>query len=143
VFSLNGHAPERVTPPQAIESLTKVVGAIEGEVVFATCIDADGFVSESECFASDVQPKNLLPIDELFYLPLKLGAPRVMITSRSSGPIGQLHDCDVDFTARVIEAGKELGIEVFEHVLVEKDAFRLMTESAPQLWTARGLTPDL
>lgn len=139
MFSVNGNHSTKVTPADAIASLTKVVGAIEGEVVFATCIDADGFVSESECFASDVQPKNLLPIDELFYLPLKLGAPRVMITSRSSGPIGQLHDCDVDFTARVIEAGIELGIEVLEHVLVEKDSFRLMTASAPELWTERGL----
>lgn len=139
MFSLNGDGPTRVTPIEAIESLSKVVGAIEAEVVFSTCIDADGFVSESECFASDSQPKNLLPIDELFYLAHEMDSPKVMITSRSSGPIAELHDCDVDFTARLIEAGLDHGVEVFEHVLVEKDNFRLMTESAPELWRERGL----
>lgn len=139
MFSLNGNGHTGVSPIEAIESLTKIVGAIDREVVFATCIDADGFVSESECFASDCQPKNLLPVEELFYLACSLDAPMVMITSRSSGPIAQLHDCDVDFTARVIDTGIDLGVDVFEHVLVEKDCFRLMTESAPELWRERGL----
>lgn len=140
MLSVNDNGNPRVTPIEAIESLTKVVGAIEAEVVFVTCIGADGFVSESECFASDHQPKNLLPVDELFYLARRTDAPRVMITSRSSGPIAEVHDCDVDFTARVLDAGIDLGIGVFEHVLVERDTFRLMTESVPQLWEERGLS---
>ncbi len=140
MFSLNGNGHPRVTPIEAIESLTKIVGAIEAEVVFATCIDADGFATESECFASESQPKNLLPVDELFYLAHELDAPTVMITSRSSGSLAELHDCDVDFTARLIDAGIDHGIDVFEHVLVEKDHFRLMTESVPELWRERGLT---
>lgn len=142
MFSLNDNGHPRVTPIQAIESLTKVVGAIEAEVVFSTCIDAEGFVADSECFASDIQPKNLLPVEELFYLARAMDAPMVMITSRSSGPIAQLHECDVDFTERVLDAGMDFGIGVFEHVLVEKDSFRLMSESAPELWRERGLTPE-
>ncbi len=139
MLSLNGNGRCRVTPSDAIASLTKIVSAIESEIVFTTCIDSNGFVTESECFASDSQPKNLLPVDELFYLAHELDAPTVMITSRSSGSIAELHECDIDFTARLIDAGIDHGIGVFEHVLVEKNNFRLMTEAAPELWRERGL----
>lgn len=140
MLSGNGHSPaDRATPIDAIESLTQIVGSIDAEVVFATCIDADGYVGDSECFASNEQPKNLLPVDELFRLANKLDAPAIMITSRSSGPIDQIHACDRDFTERVLDAGQACGVAVFEHVLVEKDKFRLMTESAPELWRDRGM----
>lgn len=139
MITLNGN-DARVRPHDAIPMLMNIVGTLEEEVVFATCIDAEGFIGDSECFSSATQPKNLLPVDELFHLARRKGAPAVMITSRSSGPIEELHDCDVDFTERVLDVGCDLGIRVCEHVLVERTSFRLMTQSAPHLWKERGMT---
>lgn len=123
----------RPRPEDAIDSLVPIVGRVEGEVIFATCIDEQGFVGESECFASLEQPKTTLPMDELFYLPQEMNAAAVMFTSKSSGPITELHDCDVQFTERLIQTGRKLRILVYEHVLVEDDKFRLMSQCT-DLW---------
>lgn len=122
-------------PEDAIDNLVKIVGGVDAEIVFVTCIDEKGDVSESECFASNTQPKNAIPIDQLFYLPEQIGATAVMLTSNSSGPLEELHDCDVEFTRRVIEAGRKRGIAVWDHILVEGDQFRVMSHGT-DLWNA-------
>jgi len=122
-------------PGDAIENLVKIVGGVDAEIVFVTCIDENGAVSESECFASNTQPKNAIPIDQLYYLPEQIGATAIMLTSNSSGPLKELHDCDVEFTRRVIEAGRERGIAVWDHILVEGDQFRAMSHCT-DLWNA-------
>ncbi|MDQ4065320.1 MAG: hypothetical protein M3161_04670 [Actinomycetota bacterium] len=139
MFTLNGDDDRRGTPSDAIDALKRVAAGVDGEIVFVTCIDDEGFVTDSECFTSLTQPKNLLAVDELFHLARELGARRIMITSRSSGPIDELHDCDVAFTARILDVGQRLGIRVCEHALVEMDSVRLMTEASPHLWEERGM----
>jgi DNA repair protein RadC len=117
----------------AIDNLVKIVGGVDAEIVFVTCIDENGDVSESECFASSTQPKNAIPLDQLYHLPEQIGATAVMLTSTSSGPLKELHDCDVEFTRRVIGAGRRRGIAVWDHILVEGDQFRAMSRYAA-LW---------
>lgn len=121
------------TPEDAIDNLVRIVGGLDAEIVSVTCIDLHGKATDSECFASNTEPKNALPLDELFYLPEQMGALAVMFTSTSSGPIEELHDCDVEFTRRLIEAGRERGILVYEHILVEGDMFRIMSQCT-DLW---------
>lgn len=122
-----------LTPKDAIEHLVKIVGGVDAEIVMVTCIDDNGDVGESECFASNTQPKNAIPIEQLFYLPEQIGATAVMLTSNSSGPLSELHDCDVEFTRRVIEAGRKRAIRVWDHILVEGDQFRAMSRCT-DLW---------
>lgn len=130
---------DRVRVDDAIASLAKILRGIDGEVVLATVVDDRGFVGDSECFVSHSQPKNLLPVHELFHLASELGASGIMIASRSSGPIEHVHECDVDFTARVLDVGRHLGIRVCEHVLVDRNAISQMTRSTPYLWEERGM----
>ncbi len=120
-------------PEDAIENLVKVVGGVDAEIVLVTCIDDNGDVGESECFASNTRPKNAIPIDQLFYLPEQIGATAVMLTSNSSGPLPELHDCDVEFTRRVIKAGRKRAITVWDHILVEGGQFRAMSQCT-DLW---------
>ena len=122
-------------PEDAIDNLVKIVGGVDADIVFVTCIDENGDVSESECFASNTQPKNAIPIDQLYYLPEQIGATAVMLTSNSSGSLKDVHDCDVEFTRRVIEAGRKRGIAVWDHILVEGDQFRAMSRCT-DLWEA-------
>ncbi len=128
-----GPPPHRFSLIDAVDKLVEVVGSVDAEVIFSTCIDLYGFVGDSECFVSNDQPVTMLPVDELFYLPRKTGAAAVMFTSKSSGDIAELWDCDVEFTKRLIEAGRSLGIPVHDHVLVEGKAFRVMSECT-DLW---------
>ncbi|MDQ3661962.1 MAG: hypothetical protein M3454_13075 [Actinomycetota bacterium] len=120
-------------PEDAIDNLVKIVGSVDAEIVFVTCIDANGDVSESECFASNSQPKNAIPIDQLYHLPEQIASTAVMITSNSSGPLNELQDCDIEFTRRVIEAGRKRGIAVWDHILVEGERFRAMSRCT-DLW---------
>lgn len=122
-------------PEDAIDNLVKIVGGVDAEIVFVTCIDENGDVGESECFASNTQPKNAIPINQLYYLPEQIGATAVMLTSNSSGPLEELHDCDVEFTRRVIDAGRKRGIAVWDHILVEGDQFRALSRCT-DLWNA-------
>ena len=119
----------RLRPDEAVERLVPILGEIDGEVVFCTCIDDDGFVGDSECFASREQPKSTLPVEELFYLARTTGAPAMMFTSGSSGPIDQLQECDVLFTRRLLDAGRACGVRVHDHFLVGGGTYRKMSES--------------
>lgn len=123
----------RMRPREAVERLVPIFGAIDGEVLFCTCLDEDGFVGESECLASQNQPKSTLPMEELFYLGGRTGASTMMFTSRSSGPVESLHECDVMFTERLLASGRELGIRVHDHYLVGDGTFRAISEST-DLW---------
>jgi DNA repair protein RadC len=120
-------------PEDAIDNLVKIVGGVDAEIVFVTCIDENGDVGESECFASNTQPKNAIPLHQLYHLPEQIGATAVMLTSTSSGPLKELHDCDVEFTRRVIRAGRRRGIAVWDHILVEGDQYRAMSRCT-DLW---------
>ena len=121
-------------PKDAIEHLVKIVGVVDAEIVLVTCIDDNGDVGDSECFASNTQPKNAIPIDHLFYLPEQIGASAVMLTSNSRGPLPELHDCDVEFTRRVIKADRKRAITVWDHILVEGGQFRAMSQCT-DLWS--------
>lgn len=120
-------------PIDAIERIAPIVAQAPGEVVFATVVHQDGFIGDSECFVSPTQPKTLLPEEQIFYLAKETGAPAVLLTTKSSGPISELHECDVEFTRRLIDYGRSQGIALHEHVLVEGDTFRIMSQCT-DLW---------
>ncbi|MDQ3877026.1 MAG: hypothetical protein M3290_01560 [Actinomycetota bacterium] len=122
-----------VAPPfsmdELIEKLAFVVGKLDAEIVFATCINTDGTPGDSECFASETEPKNGLPFDEVFYLARNTGAPAMLFTSTASAPLDEIHDCDIEFTKRLIAAGVDNGVEVIDHILVYKDKWVSLAES--------------
>lgn len=130
----NGLAPANPMD-DLIERLAFVVGRLDAEIVFATCINADGTPGDSECFASETQPKNGLPLEEVFYLAKNTGAPAMLFTSTASGSLDQIHDCDIDFTKRLIDAGIEHGVSVIDHILVHEDNWISLAEST-DLWSA-------
>jgi DNA repair protein RadC len=126
----------RARPEDAIESLVGIVGGIDGEVVFATCIDADGCVGDSECFAARDKTKESLPVGEIFHLARRRGAAAVLVTSTAREPIERIAESDIGYTRRLIEAGDALGIPLFDHVLVSGKKFKIMSQST-DLWNGR------
>ncbi|MFN2594623.1 MAG: JAB domain-containing protein [Actinomycetota bacterium] len=132
--SANGTAPT-FSMDELIDKLAFVVGKLDAEIVCATCINHDGTPGETKFFASETEPKNGLPLDEVFYLAKNSSAPAMLFTSTASAPFDQIHGCDIDFTKRLITAGAANGVEVIDHILVHKDEWVSLAEST-DLWSA-------
>lgn len=125
--------PSGVTPEQAIGDIAYLVAHVGAEAIVSTCIRADGTIGDSEFFASSDQPKNTFPLSQLFYLAVRTGAPAVLVVSTAGGPLDRIHGCDVDFTRRLVAAGREAGIRVHDHVIVDGDLWCSLGESTALL----------
>jgi len=123
----------RPRPEQIIESLTTIVTKSEGELVFVTCVDEDGYVGDSEAYASPDHPKNSLPMEQLFSWPQEQGVDTVLVTSRAAEPLESFADSDMAFTRALIDEAKARGIEVLDHVLVH-DGEHKGLRAATDLW---------
>ena len=112
-----------------IAALVPVVGDIEHHLVFVTCLNEDGSFGDSNCFASENEIKTNLPMEAVFALPLEKEAAAVMVTSRSTGGIEDVHPADIEFTNKLIDYSRKAGIPLAEHVLVKDLEFRLLSET--------------
>jgi hypothetical protein len=110
--------PVRPRPEQIIGSLTAIVSKSEVELVFVTCIDDDGYVGDSEAYASTDKRKESLPVDLLLSWPQEHGIGTVIVTSRAAGPLESFADSDIAFTKVLIDEANARGIELLDHILV-------------------------
>jgi hypothetical protein len=117
-----------------IDSITTIVSKSEGEVVFVTCVDEDGYAGDSEAFASKDRPKDSLPMELLFLLPQEQGVDTLMVTSRAAAPLESFADSDLAFTRTLIDEAKARGMEILDHVLVSGGEHKGMRAST-NLWT--------
>jgi DNA repair protein RadC len=116
-------------PDDCLESLVTIVGSSDAEIVVLTCIDHEGCVGENEILAKPGGDKTEIPSELLFGFAQNQGAAAVMVASKSSGPIECMHERDIRFTDRLRAYGEEVGVPLFEHVVIERDKFRLMSHS--------------
>ena len=116
-------------PDDCLESLVTVVGSSDAEIVVLTCIDDEGCVGDNEILAKPGGDKTEIPPDLMFGFARSQGAAAIMVASKSSGPIHCMHERDIRFTDRLRAYGEEVGIPLFEHVVIEDDKFRLMSHS--------------
>ncbi|MGH2751822.1 MAG: JAB domain-containing protein [Actinomycetota bacterium] len=123
----------RPRPDDIIDSLTKILSSVEGEVVFLTCVDQHGYVGDSEAYASKDQPKSSLPLEHLFSFPHEQGIDTVMVTSRASESLESIAESDIEFTTALLDAAETEGIEVLDHVLV-KDGEHRSLRALTDLW---------
>ncbi|MDQ3772653.1 MAG: hypothetical protein M3343_11285 [Actinomycetota bacterium] len=120
-------------PDDIIESLATIVSGVDSEIVFITCVDQDGYVSDSEAYASKDQPKTSLPLEHLFSFPRTLGMGTIMVTSRACEPLGTVGEDDLEFTRGLLEAASAEGVEVLDHVVVRDGDYRRLREIT-DLW---------
>jgi DNA repair protein RadC len=124
----------RPRPEKIIDSLTAIVSKSEVELVFVTCIDDDGYVGDSEAYASTDKPKESLPMELLFSWPREQGIGTVMVTSRAAGPLESFADSDIAFTKVLIDEASARGIELLDHILVCDGQHRGM-RATTNLWS--------
>jgi DNA repair protein RadC len=116
-------------PDDCLESLVTIVGSSDAEIVVLTCIDDDGCVGDNEILAKPGGDKTEIPPDLMFGFARSQGAAAIMVASKSSGPIDCIHERDIRFTEGLRAFGEEVGIPLLEHVVIEEDKFRLMSQS--------------
>jgi RadC-like JAB domain len=121
--------PTRVKPDGYIDSLIEIVGSIDAEIVVLTCVDGEGWAGENEVLAKPGGDKTEIPMDLLFGFALNRSAPSMMVASKSSGSIDCMHERDIRFTEELIAHGADVGVPLFEHVLIEGPRFRLMSQT--------------
>ena len=98
-----------------LPSLAYIVDGIDAETIFQLSVDARGSVCDIECLGSLDQPKNMIPLLLLLERVGDVGAHAAVYVSKGSGDGGEVADCDVDFTRRLIDAGRFLDIDVLDH----------------------------
>lgn len=76
----------------------------------------------------------MIPLDLLLERPADVGASSVMFVSNASGKLQSPDDCDLDFTARLIEAGAIAGVPVIDHYLVRDRSFASLKKETA-LWS--------
>lgn len=101
-----------------LPNLAEIVSQVDGEVLFQLSLDSGHEVIDIECLASPTQPKNMIPLDLLLDGPSGLKAAAVTYVSTGTGGIQAPDECELAFTARLIEAGAAAGIPVADHHLV-------------------------
>jgi hypothetical protein len=116
-------------PDDCLESLVTIVGGTDAEIVVLTCIDHEGCVGDNEILAKPGGDKMEIPPDLMFGFARSQGAAAIMVASKSSGPIDCMHERDIRFTDRLRAHGEDVGVPLFEHVVIEDDKFRLMSHS--------------
>ena len=124
---------DRRRPKEILESLTTILSTLDGEIVFVTCVDEDGFVGDSEAYASRDQPKGSLPFEHLFSFPQEQGVHSIMVTSRATDSLEAISESDIEFTRALIDAADAREIEVLDHVLV-MDGECLGLRAITDLW---------
>jgi len=118
---------------EVLPSIAYIAEGIEGEVLFQLSVDAHDRVCDVECLASRRQPKNTIPLLLLLERVVQVGARAAIYVSKGSGPAEELAECDVDFTRRLIEAGRVCDIEVRDHYIVERGGY-VSLRATTDLW---------
>ena len=126
-----------LSPVDCIDSLVTIVGGNDAEIVVLTCIDREGCVGDNEILAKPGGDKTEIPPELMFGFVQSQGASGMMVASKSSGPIECMHERDIRFTDRLRAYGEEVGVPLVEHVVIEDDKFRLMSQSMG--WTSEPM----
>lgn len=116
-------------PDDCFDSLVAIVGETDAEIMVLTCIDGEGCVGDNEILAKPGGDKTEIPLDLMFGFAQSQGASALMVTSKSSGSIDCMHERDIRFTDRLRAWGEEIGVPLYEHVVIEDGRFRLMSDS--------------
>jgi DNA repair protein RadC len=128
-----GHGPiEEILP-----NLAQIVSGLEGqgEVIFQIPLNKHGeVIDEIECLASPTQPKNLLPLELVLQYPKDIGAAEVTFVSNSCGELTSPAEADIDFTRRLIDAGRTVGVPIADHYLAANDHYISLRQST-DLWS--------
>lgn len=106
--------------PQAIVQQLLTLGSEKQEKVYALYLDANLFLIEKRLVAVGRQNAVQLEPRDIFAPALTLPAHGVVLAHNHPSGSAEPSDEDIQCTQRVIEAGKILGVQLVDHIILTK-----------------------
>lgn len=124
--SESGIATLRIPWDQAAAAMVAVLGTEGPPILLVSTLDEDGYVGPGDCFSlAETHPSP----EVVTHLATKLRAPAILCGTRATRSVLEPDESDIALTHWLIGAAQHSGCELFEHVLVQGQTFRLMRES--------------
>lgn len=118
-----------ITVVEAIECMVSVLADRGQEILLMSTVDENDFIGPGESFVLDGGKRPQVSAEVMFEYPARLGAPRLLFGTRSSGSVSKVHPHDRALAEWLIRETTSRGIGVAEIVLTEDNMFRLMVET--------------
>lgn len=113
-----------LSDPEAVASLYRAdLAFCRVEQVWLTCLDTKNHLLAREMLAQGTVHSAVISPREIYISAMKHGAVSIILVhNHPSGDCTPSSD-DIDLTLRTIEAGKNLGVELLDHVILGGDSY--------------------
>lgn len=123
VDRITNHRHREIVNPESVWLLCNDIKNSKKEHFVAFYIDAQNTLIERRIISVGILDASIVHPREVFEPALQLSAASIIVAHNH--PSGSLEpsDADIEVTRRLVEAGKLLGVEVVDHVIVTKERF--------------------
>lgn len=120
--------PDAISIYDLADLAVKEIGYSSKEVFKIYCLDTKGFITSSTVSIGSLNSSIVHP-RELFKLAIENNASSIVVAHNHPSGDTSPSDEDIYTTRVIIEAGKILGIELDDHIIVSKNGYRKLSES--------------
>ncbi|MCU0660546.1 MAG: hypothetical protein MUD00_02975 [Candidatus Pacebacteria bacterium] len=101
----------------------KDVESLPKEHLCGICIDRHYRVVHDEVISISTINTNIIHPREVFKPAMEYGAAAVVLAHNHPSGITKPSQADIDGTRQLVEVGKMLGINLINHIIIDKDSF--------------------
>lgn len=116
-----------ISPQQVYARLTSVRRARQ-EHFFVLCLDTRGVPIRQQLVTKGILNATFVHPREVFYTAIIYNAASIIVVHNHPSGDSNPSDDDLDVTERLVHAGKLLGIEVHDHIIVAKSGYTSLRE---------------
>lgn len=117
-----------LSPRQVYARLTSVRRARQ-EHFFVFCLNTRGLPISKELVSKGILNATLVHPREVFYTAIVNNASSIIVVHNHPSGDTEPSSDDLDVTARLVNAGRLLGIEVTDHVIVAEGGYTSLREA--------------
>lgn len=128
VDRMTNHHHREILNPESVWLLCNDIKDSKKEHFIAFYIDAQNKLIERRIISVGILDASIVHPREVFEPALQLSAASIIVAHNH--PSGSLEpsDADIEVTRRLVEAGKLLGVEVVDHVIVAKQGYKSLKQ---------------
>lgn len=110
-------------PIDAVNVIKPQISDFKKEHFYILCLDIRNRVIGIDEVTKGTLTASLVHPRETFYIAIRKLAAQVMISHNHPSGDPEPSDEDIKITRRLVEAGKIMGIEVLDHIIITEDGF--------------------
>lgn len=128
-------------PEDVGDELVDLLGALPQETVIVLILGAEGRVLGLDAVAIGPSWRACFEFRDVFASVCRRGGMAVIVAHSHTSGLTRPSAADLDFTARLLEAGRLLGVDVVDHIIVVEQSWCSLKEST-HLWGQNDNLPD-